>query len=134
MAPTVSGLIRTLSDYRFLIVKARLVTAQDLGQSQEETSADDEQSAERVALIRTQTRASGFETTTDRSSMDGINYNLLSCVFIVLKEQGNLWKCFIIMAIVTLAGGKSLCLPKWIGTNKQQEQPTLHRPFYSHAL
>ncbi|KAH7071971.1 P-loop containing nucleoside triphosphate hydrolase protein, partial [Paraphoma chrysanthemicola] len=83
----------------------RLVMAQDLGQSQDETSADDEQSAERVALIRTQTRASGFENTTDRSAMDGINYNLISCVFIILKEQGNLWKCFVIMAIVTLAGG-----------------------------
>jgi ATP-binding cassette subfamily B (MDR/TAP) protein 1 len=77
-----------------------------LGQSQDEDDLDEEQVAERVALVRTQTRASGFEQAPDRSAKDGVNYNLINCVFIVLKEQGHLWKYFVVLAIATLAGGK----------------------------
>ncbi|KAF2821176.1 P-loop containing nucleoside triphosphate hydrolase protein [Ophiobolus disseminans] len=84
---------------------ARLVKAQDLGHAPSEEVVDEEHAAERVALVRTQTQASGITQNDTRSSKDGINYNLISCVFILLKEQSHLWKCFVLLGIATLAGG-----------------------------
>lgn len=88
-----------------LIFAARLVKAQDLGQAPLEEALDEDQPAEKVALVRTQTQASGITQNDTRSSKDGTNYNLVSCVFILLKEQSHLWKCFVLLGIATLAGG-----------------------------
>jgi ATP-binding cassette subfamily B (MDR/TAP) protein 1 len=85
---------------------ARLVRAQDLGQSQGEENHGEEVAAEKVELVRTQTQASGTGHETKRSKKDGINYNLVKCTYLVLREQGDLWKCFLILLIAVLAGGK----------------------------
>jgi ATP-binding cassette subfamily B (MDR/TAP) protein 1 len=58
-----------------------------------------------MALVRTQTQTSGVNEVTKKSTNDGMNKNLISCIFIVLKEQGHLWKCFILLGIATIAGG-----------------------------
>jgi ATP-binding cassette subfamily B (MDR/TAP) protein 1 len=82
------------------------VNAQDLGQAASEEVVDEEKAAERIALVRTQTQTPDTTDESTRSKKDGINYNLINCIFIVLKEQSHLWKCFIILAIATIAGGK----------------------------
>ena len=82
---------------------ARLVRAQDLGQGRE--PLDEDRDAEKVALVRTQTQASGSGQEAKRLDKDSINYNLLKCTFLVLREQGDLWKCFLVLAIASLAGG-----------------------------
>lgn len=82
------------------------MNAQDLGQAQSEEIVDEEKTAERIALVRTKTQASGMgEEVAKRSTNDGMNKNLISCIFIVLKEQGHPWKCFILLGIATIAGG-----------------------------
>jgi ATP-binding cassette subfamily B (MDR/TAP) protein 1 len=86
---------------------ARLVNAQDLGQAEGDEVADGEKAAERVALVQTQTEASGIGQKTATSTKNDNEFNLISCIFIVLKEQGHLWKCFILLGIATLAGGAS---------------------------
>jgi len=86
---------------------ARLVKAQDLGEAPSE-EVNQDQAAERVALVRTQTQASAITQGATRSSKDGINYNLINCVFILLKEQGYLWKCFVLLGLATLVGGKGI--------------------------
>jgi ATP-binding cassette subfamily B (MDR/TAP) protein 1 len=84
---------------------ARLVRAQDLGQAQSEEQIDQDHSAEKVELVRTQTQASAINHEARHSSKDGINYNLIKCTWLVLKEQGDLWICFLILAVANLAGG-----------------------------
>jgi ATP-binding cassette, subfamily B (MDR/TAP), member 1 len=86
---------------------ARLVNAQDLGQAEGDEVAEEEKAAERVALVRTQTEASGIGQKSTTSTKNGKELNLISCIFIVLKEQAHLWKCFILLGIATLAGGAS---------------------------
>jgi ATP-binding cassette subfamily B (MDR/TAP) protein 1 len=83
----------------------RLVRAQDLGQTQNEEQLEHDQTAERVDLVRTQTQASGTNHEVKQSTKDGVNYNLVKCTFLVLKEQGELWKCFLVLLIAVLAGG-----------------------------
>jgi ATP-binding cassette subfamily B (MDR/TAP) protein 1 len=96
---------------------ARLVKAQDLGQGREKSDGDsregleddgvgDEKTDENLVLARTATQATSFHDTDDtKNSGDGINYNLLICVWIITKEQGHLWKWLIVMGIATLLGG-----------------------------
>lgn len=122
-------------DGRLLTNVARLVKAQDLGQAPSEEAIDEEQAAEKVALVRTQTQASGMTQNATRSSKDGINYNLISCVFILLKEQGHLWKCFLLLGIATLAGGNDIIAR--ISTASLTLPQVRHTPpkqFYSHVL
>jgi hypothetical protein len=83
-----------------------LVSAQDLGQAQGEEVVDEDKAVERIALVRTQTEASGVAHQSNVSTNDGVNYNVISCIFIVLKEQGHLWKCFILLGIATIVGGR----------------------------
>jgi len=85
---------------------ARLVRAQDLGQAEGEEQEDQDFAAEKIDLVQTQTQASAIGQEAKVSDKDGINYNLVKCAWIVLKEQGALWKCFLILGIATLAGGK----------------------------
>jgi ATP-binding cassette subfamily B (MDR/TAP) protein 1 len=85
---------------------ARLVRAQDLGQGQGEDYTNEENAVDKVALVRTQTQASSVKQETKRPTKDGINYNLVKCTFLVLKEQGHLWKHFVILGLATLVGGK----------------------------
>jgi ATP-binding cassette subfamily B (MDR/TAP) protein 1 len=86
---------------------ARLVRAQDLGQAEGEEQLDEDHAAEKIDLVRTQTQASAIGQEAKRPDKDSINYNLVKCSWIVLKEQGDLWKCFLILGIATLAGGES---------------------------
>lgn len=106
---------------------ARLVKAQDLGQTEGDEQLDEDHTAEKVDLVRTQTRASAIGQEAEKPEKDNINYNLLKCTFIVLKEQGDLWKCFLILAVATLVGGMlphRLDLPV---TKVRQEQRILPR-------
>lgn len=106
---------------------ARLVKAQDLGQTEGGEQLDEDHTAEKVDLVRTQTRASAIGQEAEKPEKDNINYNLLKCTFIVLKEQGDLWKCFLILAVATLVGGMlphRLDLPV---TKVRQEQRILPR-------
>jgi ATP-binding cassette subfamily B (MDR/TAP) protein 1 len=66
-----------------------------------------EHTAERIALVRTQTQASGFIPESQKSAKEDINYNLINCIFIVLKEQGALWKWFLLLAVAAITGGAS---------------------------
>ncbi|KAF1850793.1 P-loop containing nucleoside triphosphate hydrolase protein [Cucurbitaria berberidis CBS 394.84] len=87
---------------------ARLVKAQDLGpsQSEEPVDVDDEKAAEKVALVRTQTQASGIGQDPQKSVKDGINFNLMQCIWILLKEQDRvLWKWFALLVVVIIGGG-----------------------------
>jgi ATP-binding cassette subfamily B (MDR/TAP) protein 1 len=86
------------------------VKAQDLGQGETEEVVGVEKATEKVELGRTQTQVSGIHPEANRSTKDDINYNLINCVFILLKEQGHLWKCFVLLGIATLAGGKRATL------------------------
>ncbi|EAT87066.2 hypothetical protein SNOG_06002 [Parastagonospora nodorum SN15] len=84
---------------------ARLVNAQDLGQAEGDEVVAEEKTAERIALVRTQTQTQGAPQVSIDSKKNGADINLISCIFIVLKEQSHLWKLFIILAIATIAGG-----------------------------
>ncbi|CAO2653774.1 Nn.00g031850.m01.CDS01 [Neocucurbitaria sp. VM-36] len=84
---------------------ARLVRAQDLGQGQREDAVDENDGAEKVALVRTQTQVSNISPEGKKPAGDGINFNLVHCVWILLREQSYLWKWFVVLLIVTLAGG-----------------------------
>ncbi|KAL5114063.1 hypothetical protein ACEQ8H_008040 [Pleosporales sp. CAS-2024a] len=86
---------------------ARLVNAQDLGQGTGNETIDKEERAAGIDPDRTQTQIAHVPQEPIRSNKDGVNYNLINCIFIVLKEQSHLWKCFIILGIATIAGGAS---------------------------
>lgn len=82
--------------------------AQDLGGAGDEEIAENE-AVEKIDLVRTQTQASGIgQSAKELSAKDGINYNLVKCIFILFKEQKGLWKWFIVLLIATLAGGGML--------------------------
>lgn len=83
---------------------ARLVRAQDLGQAEEDQMSE-EKAEEKVALVRTQTQVSAIGQDTTQAGKAGINYNLVKCIWIVLREQGDLWKWFMVLFIATLGGG-----------------------------
>lgn len=109
--------------YKFLANKlaGRLVKAQDLGQADGEEHAEEEidgEVAQRATLVRTQTQVSTVGQSGSRQSGDAINYNLIKCTFIVLKEQGHLWRWFLVLLVATLAGGKFYSqLPACSSTN-----------------
>lgn len=84
---------------------ARLVRAQDLGQTQNEGELEQDHTEETAALVRTQTQVSAANHEVQQAKKDGINYNLLKCIFLVLKEQDGLWKFFLVLLVAVLAGG-----------------------------
>ncbi|KAF2108830.1 multidrug resistance protein 1 [Lophiotrema nucula] len=85
---------------------ARLVRAQDLGQAGDEEEVG-ETNEQKATLVRTQTQIGsihGTEAAKNRTK-DGINYNLVRCIWIVLLEQGKLWPYFLILATAAILGG-----------------------------
>ncbi|EFQ93765.1 hypothetical protein CFE70_003811 [Pyrenophora teres f. teres 0-1] len=84
---------------------ARLVRAQDLGQTQGEEHLDEDDEVEKVALVRTQTQVSGSGQEAKQPDKDSINYSLLKCTFLVLRELGEVWKSFLILSIASMVGG-----------------------------
>ncbi|PSN71518.1 multidrug resistance protein 1 [Corynespora cassiicola Philippines] len=84
----------------------RLVKAQDLGGSDDTDNSDGEGEKDRVALVRTQTQVGSlYGETAKQSSGDGINYNLIKCICIVIWEQRDLWPWLLILTIASFAGG-----------------------------
>ena len=79
--------------------------AQDLGQAQNEEVLDNENVAEKGTLMRTQTQASALGQEQQGPERDGINYNFVTCTYLILKEQGRLWKWGLVLFVATLAGG-----------------------------
>lgn len=87
---------------------ARLVRAQDLGRaiSEDDDLDTQEQSDEKVSLVRTQTQVTmPGEEGVKAKGEKGPNYNLLRCILIVFQEQGNLWPCLLVLIIAALLGG-----------------------------
>ncbi|KAH9870996.1 hypothetical protein J1614_006570 [Plenodomus biglobosus] len=84
---------------------ARLVRVQDLGQTEEALQDDKNETATQVALVRTQTQASAITKATHVPGHDGINYSLVKCAYLILKEQGHLWIYFLIVVIAAVCGG-----------------------------
>jgi hypothetical protein len=85
-------------------------------------------------LVRTQTQASGTgQAANELSAKDGINYNLVKCIFILFKEQVHLWKWFLVLLVAALAGGG---MAKLASTFDQRlhvpQQHSLLRQSYSH--
>jgi ATP-binding cassette subfamily B (MDR/TAP) protein 1 len=83
------------------------VNAQDLGQAESDEVLDEEKPTERIALVQTRTQTQGAPQNSIGPKKDGADINLISCIFIVLKEQSHLWKLFIVLAIATIVGGKN---------------------------
>ncbi|KAI8941697.1 hypothetical protein NX059_002907 [Plenodomus lindquistii] len=83
----------------------RLVKAQDLGQADGGNQGDNDETWTGTTLIRTHTRASVVNKIDYDPAHDGINYNLVKCTFLILREQGHLWRYFVILAIAALCGG-----------------------------
>lgn len=85
---------------------ARLVRAQDLGRADDDESHPNDDIGEKPILVRTQTQAtSAHGEAAKNSAKDGINYNLIQCIFIIFWEHRRLWPSFVILAIASLCGG-----------------------------
>ncbi|KAJ4354206.1 uncharacterized protein N0V89_005940 [Didymosphaeria variabile] len=85
---------------------AGLVAAQDLGKADgKEEAVQDNEDEGKHALVRTQTQVSMHSQAITKSGKDGINYNLISCIFIVFWEHRRLWPYFLILIAASLMGG-----------------------------
>ena len=85
---------------------AGLVYAQDLGKADAaEDTVQDDHDEEKPTLVRTRTQVSTHSQAATKSGKDGINYNLISCIFIVFWEYRRLWPHFLILIIGSLLGG-----------------------------
>ncbi|KAF2736700.1 multidrug resistance protein-like protein 1 [Polyplosphaeria fusca] len=85
---------------------ARLVRAQDLGQAEEGDHGEDDE-FEKPLLTRTNTRPtpSFFGDTQEGHVKDDVRYNLVRCIWIILREQGNLWPWLLALSVAAIAGG-----------------------------
>jgi hypothetical protein len=96
-------------------MSARLVRAQDLGGAGSEEEAEDKEAPEKATLVRTQTQASGVgQAAKGVQTKDGINYGLINCIYILFKEQKNLWTWFLVLFVATLAGGGKKTLHQYL--------------------
>ncbi|KAF2193181.1 multidrug resistance protein-like protein 1 [Zopfia rhizophila CBS 207.26] len=88
---------------------ARLVKAQDLGHADKTESElkSAEQGDEKLALARTQTQVTFVhgDATGKGKERDGINYSLIRCIWMIGREQMDLWAWFLILAIAAILGG-----------------------------
>ncbi|CBX99230.1 similar to multidrug resistance protein 1 [Plenodomus lingam JN3] len=84
---------------------ARLVRAQDLGQTTDNSQGDGDETSSRASLVRTQTQASTVNKANHGPGHDVVNYNLVKCAYLILKEQGNLWMHFVVLGVAALCGG-----------------------------
>jgi len=87
---------------------SRLVRLQDLGKGsesseEEENETDKEETA--VGLDPVLSRASQHAIA-DITRKDGINYGLLTGLWLVIKEQRPLWLSCFILVIISILGGK----------------------------
>ena len=107
-----NGLIIEQGTHDALIAKnghyAKLVAAQDLGdqeadkvKSEAEDSANDT-AAQDLQLMRSQTRGG---TDNNETSTGTLNYSLLRCIYIMFKEQRELYLCFAIGVFGCFIGG-----------------------------
>ncbi|KAF3048321.1 hypothetical protein E8E12_011686 [Didymella heteroderae] len=86
---------------------ARLVRAQDLGgaNTEDDQSPDEKEGATKMELVQSQTQASGTGNATKERMKDVYHYNLVRCIWIILREQKNLYGWFLILGIAILCGG-----------------------------
>lgn len=90
---------------------ARLIRAQDLGKASDPGEVDQsEKSEEEVMLtkLETQLTVGPSDVPSEDTSRDTMNYSLIRCVFIILREQGVLWRWLILAAVAAVLGG-SFC-------------------------
>lgn len=86
---------------------SRLVRAQDLGNARTEgiESPEEKKGATSIDLVRTQTQSSGIDHTATEGSNDTIHYNLIHCIWTIVREQKNLYWWFLVLGITIIAGG-----------------------------
>ncbi|KAF9729172.1 hypothetical protein PMIN06_000077 [Paraphaeosphaeria minitans] len=87
---------------------ASLVAAQDLGKAddaEEPLEHDAGADGEKPTLVRTQTRVSMHSQAGVKTDKDRVNYNLVSCIFIVFWEHRRLWPYFLILIFASVMGG-----------------------------
>ncbi|KAF2450390.1 multidrug resistance protein 1 [Karstenula rhodostoma CBS 690.94] len=86
---------------------ASLVAAQDLGKADDAKEAveNDDDDIEKPTLVRTQTQVSVPGQAAIKTGKDGINYNLVSCIFIVFWEYRRIWPYFLILIIASVMAG-----------------------------
>lgn len=86
---------------------SRLVKAQDLGSAdtQDDQGARERERATKMELVREQTQASGNGNAIREHTKDRIHYNLIYCIWIIFREQKNLYWWFVVLGIATLCGG-----------------------------
>ena len=93
---------------------ASLVRAQDLGADEAEEKAKDmsekaaiESAGERLALQRTTTGVTSLagDTEAQKKRIGTLDYSLVRCIWIMFREQRNLYWCFALSTIACLIGG-----------------------------
>jgi ATP-binding cassette subfamily B (MDR/TAP) protein 1 len=89
---------------------SRLVLAQDLGQEGGRGDAEGETKMEgnddQMAL--TQNQSSNVGHSAKQARAPAINYNLLKCVALIIKEQRSLWFPSAVICVTAIIGGMSI--------------------------
>ena len=85
---------------------SRLVLAQDLGKDDHKASTHESRPgtvAEKIEVARTSSATAHHP---EAASVKMLNYNLFKCLYIIIREQRNLWFPFAVIAIAAAIGGK----------------------------
>jgi ATP-binding cassette subfamily B (MDR/TAP) protein 1 len=96
---------------------ASLVRVQDLGEKNVAEDIDMEKNEKESAMVRTATQLStasrgGAIDDTDRKMT--MNYNLLRCLWILGKEQPELWRTFLLTLVTCVVGGRHTSMERRI--------------------
>ena len=98
---------------------ARLVKAQDLGNggSADHDESNDKEVGSKLGLARTPTReiSSYVNRNSATDKVKGLNYSLVRCVWILLREQKKLYYAYVILSLAAILGGKGEHLSTRVG-------------------
>lgn len=111
---------------------ARLVRAQDLGSGDNDDVNLSNEDEEKAVLVRTQTQATSADDpeSAKRNAQEGPNYGLIRCISIILWEQSNLWRWFLLLLVAAVLGGNVVCPMRHFGlANSKQVSHIRPKPF-----